>query len=105
MFKIRCWYNKGHNDKNKVGNIAIECSNCGKETVIYMDNMNTTYQDIITLFLLNTVLHHVGMLWTIETHEQLEYDMDKNHSDCMTGGPWYNTSICRELNGDVFEEL
>ena len=49
-----------------------------------MDNMNTTYQDIINLFVFNTVLHHVGMLWIIETHEQLKQDMDKDHPDWMT---------------------
>ena len=43
----------------------------------------------------NKVLHHVGMLWIIETHEQLKYDMDKHNLDCMTGGPWYNTYICK----------
>ena len=65
MFQIRCWYKKGYDDENKVENIAIRCSNCGKETMIYMDNMNTTYQDIITSFVLNTMLHHVGVLWII----------------------------------------
>ena len=45
-----------------------------------MDNMNTIYQDIITLFVLNTVLHHVGMLWIIATHEQLKYYIDKHNS-------------------------
>ena len=38
--------------------------------------MTTTYQDIITTFVLNTMLHHVSMLWMIENHEQLKYDMD-----------------------------
>ena len=52
-----------------------------------MDNMNTTYQDIIPSFVLNTVLQHFGMLWIIETHEQLKYDMYKHNSDWMTGGP------------------
>ena len=36
--------------------------------MIDMDNLNATYQDIITTFVLNTMLHHVGMLWMIETH-------------------------------------
>ena len=71
MFKIRCRYNPEEDDKNTVENIAIRCSNCGKETMIYMDKMTTTYQDIITLFVLNTMLHHVVMLWIIETHNQL----------------------------------
>ena len=42
------------------------------------------------------MLHHVGMLWIIENHEKLQYDMDKQNSDWMTGGPWYNTCICRK---------
>ena len=46
----------------------------------YLYIMNTTYQGIITTFVLNAMLHHVGMLWVIETHEQLQYDMDKNNS-------------------------
>ena len=57
--------------------IAIMCSNSGKEKIIDVDNLNTTYQDIITIFLLDTMLQHVGMLWIIETYEQLQYDMDK----------------------------
>ena len=48
--------------------------------MIDMDNMNTTYQYIITSFVLNTILHHVGMLWIIETHEQIQYDTDKHNS-------------------------
>ena len=47
--------------------------------MIYTDKINTTYQDIITSFLLNKMLHQVGMLWIIETHEQLKYDMDKHN--------------------------
>ena len=64
--------------------------------MIHMDNMNTTYQDIITLFVLKTMLQHVGILWTIETHEKLKYYMDRHNSYWMTGGPWYNTSICKK---------
>ena len=79
MFKIKCWYSPGG-----VGKIqqkkSIRCSNCGKETIIYVDNLNTTYQDTIKTFVLNTMLHRVGMLWIIETHEQLQYDMDKRNS-------------------------
>ena len=53
MFQIRCWYNKGNDDKNKVEHSAIRCSNCGKQTGSYMDNMNTKYKDIITTFVFN----------------------------------------------------
>ena len=49
--------------------------------MIDVDNFNTTYQDIITTFVFNTMLYYVGMLWIIETHEQLQYDMDKHNSE------------------------
>ena len=71
--------------------------------MINVDILDTTYQYIITTFLLNTILHHVCMLRIIETHEQLQYDMDENNSEWMTGGPWYNISICKRLHGKVFE--
>ena len=31
MFKIRCWYNPGGDEKNTAEKIAIRCSNCGEE--------------------------------------------------------------------------
>ena len=37
--------------------------------MIDMDIMNTTYQYMITSFVLNKMLRHIGMLWMIETHE------------------------------------
>ena len=72
MFQIRFWYNKGHDDQNRVKSIAIRCIYCGKQTGLSMDNMNTKYKDIITLFVLDTVLHHVGMLWITEANKHLE---------------------------------
>ena len=44
-----------------------------------MIDHDKTYQDIITTFVLNTMLHHVCMLRIIETHEQLKYDTDKKN--------------------------
>ena len=73
--------------------------------MIYVDHLNTTYQDIITTYVFNSMLHHVDMLWIIGTHEQLKYDMYKNNPEWMTGGPWYNTSISKKLHGNVFEEF
>ena len=43
------------------------------------------------------------MLWIIENHEELKYDMDIKTSYWLTGSPWYNTSICKKLNGKLFE--
>ena len=70
--------------------------------MIDVDIINTTYQDIFTTFVFNTMLHHVVMLCIIETHEQLQYDMDIQNLDWMTGGPWYNMSICKKLHGKLF---
>ena len=36
-------------------------------------------------------------------HEELKYYMEKHNSECMTGGPWYNNSICKKLHGNVFD--
>ena len=89
MFKIKCWWNtRGYEIKHTGVKVAIRWIDCGKETIIDVDIMNTTYQDIITTFVLNTMLHHVGILWMIENHEQLQYDMEIQNSDWMTGGPW-----------------
>ena len=52
-----------------------------------MKNMNTNYDDIITHFVLNKLLHHVGMSWIIEKNQQLEYEIDKHDPDLITGGP------------------
>ena len=62
-----------------------------KKRGLSMNNMNSNYNDIITSFVLNTVLHHIGMSWIIETHEQLKYYMEKQNPDRITDGPWYNT--------------
>ena len=64
---------------------------------------DTTYQEIITTFVLNTMLQHVGMLWVIGNNEELKYDMDILNSDWLTGGPWYKKSICNKLHGKLFE--
>ena len=77
MFKIKCGWNPRKDDlKQTVEKVTIRCSNCGKETMIDVDILYTTYQEIITTFVLNTMLHHVGMLRIIENHEQLKYDTE-----------------------------
>ena len=68
-----------------------------------MDILDTAYQDIITTFVLKTILHHVGMLCIIKTYEKLKYDIDKQNSEFVIDGPWNNTSICNKLHGKVSE--
>ena len=45
------------------------------------------------------------MLWIIENHEELKYDMDIQIPDWLIGGPWYNTSIFKKSHGILFEEF
>ena len=62
MFKIKCWWNPREDDiKQIVVKVSITCGNCGEKTMIDVDNIHTTYQDIITTFVLNTILHHFGI--------------------------------------------
>ena len=63
IFNNKCWWNPWEDDlKQTVVKDVIRCSNGGKEKMIYVDNLNTTYQHIITTFLLNTLLQHSGIL-------------------------------------------
>ena len=58
-------HGKGTDDKNDVKIIAIRCINCGRQTGLSMDNINTKYKYIFTVFVLNKWLHHVDMSWII----------------------------------------
>ena len=84
-------------------NISIRCSNCGKSTGIYTKNMNTNYNDIITKFVLNKILYHIGMSWIVEKNHESKYDIEKHNLDWIIGGPWCNISIKFFLHGTVFE--
>ena len=71
--------------------------------MIDLDILETDYQEIIINFVLNAMLHHVGMIWIIENDEDLKYDMELQNLYWITGVPWYNTYICKRLHGKVFE--
>ena len=70
--------------------------------MIDVDLLDTNYQEIITTVVLNILLHHAGMIWIIEDNKKLKYDMDILYSYWLTGGPWYNRSICKKLYGKIF---
>ena len=38
---------------------------------------NTNYKEMVTKFVLNKVLHHVGLLLVIKKNQQLGYDIYK----------------------------
>ena len=75
MFKMRLWYDNENFEENVMNNIVIRCRNYGKTNVLVVKN--THYKDMVTNFLLNSVLHHVGLSWIIEKNQQLEFDIYK----------------------------
>ena len=88
--------------EKKLNVLAIRCIKCKRETGLFWKN--TTFEEIITKFVLNAILHHVVMSWRISSNEKLKYESDKNnHQDWFNKGPWYDTAIYLRLHGSLFE--
>ena len=78
----------------------MRCINCKKETGLYL--VNSTLEKNITKFVLNTILHHVGILWIICSNKETKYEIDEiSHRYWLNKGPWYNTSIYSRLHGSL----
>ena len=61
---------------------------------------------MITKFVLNAILHHVGMSWMISSNKEMQYEIDENnHQDWLNKGLWYNTYISLKLHGSIIEEF
>ena len=58
---------------------------------------------MVAKFLLNIVLHNVGLSWIFESNRQLEYDIDSYNPNWVTNVPWYKYFICKKLHGTVSE--
>ena len=61
---------------------------------------------MVTKFVLNVVLRHVGMPWIISSSNEMKYEIDEsNHQYWLNKGTWYNTDICSRLYGSLFEDF
>ena len=60
---------------------------------------------MITPFVMNSMLHHVGMSWMISSKKEMDYDNFSNHENFgwFETGPWNNKNICSKLYGTTFE--
>ena len=59
-----------------------------------------------TRFVLNAILHHVGMSWIICSNNEMFYEIEENkHPNWFNTGPRYNTDICSKLHGKLFEHF
>ena len=90
MFEIRLSYGDEELDV-----LSIKCINYKRETGLdSKTNFTWVYDEIVTKFVLNAMLNHVGMSWIISSNQEMEYEMNEtNHQDWLNKGPWYNTPI------------
>ena len=59
--------------------MGIRCRSYGKTTGLSMKNTNN--KDMVTKFVLNSVLQPVSLSGIIETNQQLEYDIYEHNPD------------------------
>ena len=86
--------------------MSLKCINFKRETGLYSKINLWVFDEIITKFVLNAILNHVGMSWIIITNKEMKYDTDENnHQYWLNKGPWYNTYIYLKLHGGTFEDF
>ena len=88
--------------------VSLKCINCKKETGLNTETgFNWVYDDIITQFVINAMLHHVGMSLVIISKKEMDYDNFTNSTklEWFDTGPWYNTNICSKLHVITFEDF
>ena len=75
--------------------VSLKCINCKRETGLNPETSFTwLYDEIVTKFVLNSMLHHVVMSWIISSNRRMDYEMNKiNHLYWLNKGSWYNINI------------
>ena len=91
IFEIRLSY-----EDEKLDVVSLKCIDCKRETGLDSEtSFSWVFDEVITKFVLNAILHHVDVSWIISSQKEMNYEMDKNnHQDWLNKGPWYNTFIC-----------
>ena len=88
MFEIRL--SVGDVDLDSV---YLKCNNCKRETGLKTkSSFEEFYDKIITPFVMNSMLHHVGMSWIISSKEEMYYDNSTNRKNLVwfDTSPWHN---------------
>ena len=67
MLQLRSFDDKEYKEGKRLNMIAIRGVNCNKEICLYL--RNSMIEEMITNFVLNAILHHVGMLLIIFSNE------------------------------------
>ena len=71
MFQIRLSYGDRY-----LYTVSLKCINCKTETGLNPETSFTwVYDEIVTKFVLNAMLHHVGMSWIISSNKEMNYEI------------------------------
>ena len=79
-----------------VDEVSLMCINCKRETYLQPKSEKEFYDKIITPFMMNSILHHVGMSWMISSKKGMDYENFSNHDNVgwFEKYPWHNKNIC-----------
>ena len=91
MFEIRLSYGEKYLDT-----VYLKCIHFKREIGLNPETSFTwVYDEIVTKFVLNEMLHHVGMSWIISSNKEMNYEIntESNHLYWSNKGPWYNRNI------------
>ena len=66
--------------------ISFKCSNFYKSTSLYLKDQTVQY--MITKFVLNKVLNHVGLSWIISSNKKMKYENEENNLNWLNKGLW-----------------
>ena len=85
--------------------VSLMCINCKRKTYLQPKSGKEFYDKMITPFLMNSMLHHVGMSWMISSKKEMDYENFSNHENVgwFEKGPWHNKNMCSKLYGTTFE--
>ena len=72
---------------------------------VHFEILYSVTKDIITVFIKAVVFNHVYLPWLIQTKEQNLFGADEEFLCWCKYGTQYNTTICSNLHGHVFEDF
>ena len=82
IFELRFNYKE-----SKLDVVSLRCIKC-KKIDLFLKINSLLFDEMITKFELNTILHNVGMSWIISFNKKMRYEMNKiNHQDWLNKGP------------------
>ena len=74
-----------------VDEVSLMCINCKRSTGLEPKSGKEFYDKMITPFVMNSMLHHVGVSWMISSKKEMDYDNFSNHENVgwFETGPWH----------------